>query len=155
VVAAVTHWTTPVSHVTQTITVGDGSGKRGNCLQAAVASLMGTDLENVPDFANQGDVDETGYGVWWDCLFYGYFVKRGYLIRSVGLHGKPIPHERCLLHGDSPRGNGIKHTVVAEAGEIVWDPHPSRDGLATINGAWLPESILELYAIVRAWEERS
>lgn len=116
-----------VEGVTQTVTVGDGSGKYGNCLQAAVATFLSTDLENVPDFVNEN-------GVWWDCLFYGYLVKCGYLVRTVGLTGKPIPPERSLVFGDSPRGGGIKHL------------------LSPKQGAWIPERIDEIRAIVRAWE---
>lgn len=140
--------------VTQTITVGDGSGKRGNCLQAAVASFLRADLDRVPDFANLGPLDEDGFGIWWDCLFYGYLVAKGFLVRTVGLGNKPIPAERCLVYGTSPRGNGINHVVVADHGRIVWDPHPSRDGLAVVQGAWIPERIDEIRATVRAWEER-
>lgn len=142
--------------VTQTITVGDGSGLRGNCLQAAVASFMKVDLGFVPDFANLGPLDDGGFGIWWWELFNGYFVSHGYLIRTVGLSqgNKPIPDQRCLLFGPSPRGNGIQHVVVAEHGDVIWDPHPSRDGLVVHHGAWIPERIDELRAIVRARESR-
>ena len=142
--------------VTQTLMVGDGSGKRGNCLQAAVASYFECELQAVPDFANFGPLDDGGYNLWWWALFLGYFAERGYVIRHIGLDEgrRPLPDERCLVHGDSPRGGGINHVVVAEHGEVIWDPHPSRDGLAVIKGAWIPESVSEMRAIVRAWNER-
>lgn len=140
---------------TQTILVGDISGKRGNCLQAAVATwlkmngLSQMTLEEVPDFANFPPLDDNGYSIHWWRLFLGFFAEKGYAIRSIGLSRKSIPDELCLVYGDSPRGSGIKHVVVAQHGCMVWDPHPSRDGLVTVQGAWIPESLFDMRAIKR------
>ena len=42
-----------------------------------------------------------------------------------------------ILNGGSPRGE-FAHCVVADAatGDIVHDPHPSRDGITSITGAF-------------------
>ena len=141
----------PLTGVTQTITIGDGSGLLGNCAQAAVATwftLSGwdTDLEDVPDFAN--DIPQT----WWEQAMYGYFACRGYMLRMKDTAHDGIPDELCLLTGQSPRGVG--HMVVAEGGRIVWDPHPSRAGLTTIGAAYLARSSTETWAILRHHETK-
>lgn len=93
--------------VTQTITVGDGSGRIGNYLQAAVASLLELDLDEVPHFAEHDD----------------------WLERMVADHGyqvvyRPHPVAFGLAFGRSPRG--VAHAVVCIDGVLVWDPAPVR-----------------------------
>jgi hypothetical protein len=140
--------------VTQTqfaVLAEDGSFvRRGNCLQAAVATYFGFELEDVFNFA---DWYGTPMDRWWYPLFLGFFAERGFALRLVGLSNKPIPQERCILTGPSPRP-GLTHAVVGEHGEIVWDPHPDRTGLARVQQAWVPESLMEMRATVRAWEDR-
>jgi hypothetical protein len=105
-----------VKQVTQTITVGDGSGLPGNCLQAAVASLLELELEEVPHFALYDD--------WLERLV-DFVTERGY-----GLWSHPERPVSGLAFGPSPRG--VSHAV-ALSGDETWDPHPSRDGLVSVS----------------------
>lgn len=126
--------------IDQTIFGGDNSNPmlRGNCMQAAFASLLNLPLDQVPHFVAHGDewrktVDEwlTARGLW-------------YLPVAVELLGGACwprhLNTLCLLSGDSPRGN-FQHMVVGrirfDAGEwfaeMVHDPHPSRAGLVKVN----------------------
>ncbi len=115
--------------ITQTIIVGDGSGLPGNCLQAAVASLVGHDLDAVPHFALYPD--------WFERLA-AFGHNLGY---SVQLRPPPERPAQVfgLLFGPSPRG--VSHAVAVEDA-IVWDPHPSRDGLVSVSEyvAWVHRS---------------
>jgi hypothetical protein len=105
--------------VTQTILHEEGSTIPGNCLQAAVASLLDLDLDTVPHFVVHDD--------WLERL-----VAFG---REHGHHVKcAAPDARVSLgiaSGPSPRG--VQHAVVMASGDVVWDPHPSRAGLLAIG----------------------
>ena len=118
----------PLLEVTQTILYApdlQARGVYGNCLQAAIASALGLDLDAVPHF---------GAFVWWDAAarlwLRGRSLDWSWVPASQGL-----PEERCILVGTSPRPSGL-HAVVAENGRI-WDPHPSRAGLTEIRNAYV------------------
>lgn len=113
-----------VREVTQSILHGDPSGVPGNCLQAAVASLLDLDLEQVPHFIRHDD--------WLDRLA-GFCRAYGYQVR----HRQPAPTTTGIGVGPSPRG--VKHAVVVIDGQVVWDPHPSRDGLTTLSAVYALE----------------
>lgn len=133
----------------------------GNCTEAALATLVGCALEDVPSLlAECGRDQENPTKSWlrvlddWLQAFHGlHFLWVD--LRSVHAAGQilslfgDVPH---LMAGPSPRGP-FGHMVVAVSGQMVWDPHPSRDGLggapdayyflvgATIDGAealWKP-----------------
>lgn len=109
-----------VREVTQTILDDQDPDTPGNCLQAAVASLLGLDLDAVPHFVQHDD--------WLERL--GAFGQQaGYRVvyRSPG---EPVP--MGVAYGRSPRG--VQHAVVVLDGVQVWDPHPSRAGLLSTSG---------------------
>lgn len=107
-----------MSEITQTITVGDGSGRLGNCLQAAVASLLDLPLDEVPHFA---EIDD------WNGAFDDFAEQHGFRL-AYTVTQTP---EFGLAFGLSARG--VAHSVVYRDGTEVWDPHPSRDGLRSIS----------------------
>jgi hypothetical protein len=120
----------PVAGVTQTILYDPDLNERGvygNCLQAAMASALGLDLAAVPHF---------GAFTWWDAA--ARLWLRG---RSLDWSWQPVsrglPEGRCVVVGVSPRRPGDRHAVVGDGGRIAWDPHPSRDGLTEIQGAYV------------------
>lgn len=112
--------------VTQTILYDPDSPAPGNCLQAAVASLLDLDLDDVPHFIVHED-----------------WLER--MVLFARLHGYRIvldqtgdPVALGIAYGPSPRG--VNHAVVVQDGHTVWDPHPSRAGLLRVSGvyAWIP-----------------
>lgn len=123
--------------VTQTILADAEQMERGvygNCLQAAVASVLAVPLDAVPHFSAF---------LWWTGaleLWARGFRKGGStsgLVARTAPVGSPddIPLFRHVLSGMSPRG--VQHSVVAEEGQVIWDPHPSRAGLvATQDAMW-------------------
>jgi hypothetical protein len=108
--------------VTQTHLAGDPSGIPGNCTQAAVASLLGLDLNEVPHFILIDAWLE--YLVTWAAL-------RGWTILR---YNPDRPTAFGLASGPSERG--VRHMVVMVDGEIAWDPHPSRAGLLRVTDVW-------------------
>lgn len=108
--------------VDQDIFVNDPDGRTGNCLQAAIASILHLNLNNVPHFA-----DEAGDG-WYKSMIMWLWDK-GYSFVDVE---KPFYYTgyviACIV---SERGS--QHAVIYCNGELVHDPHPSRAGIDKPN----------------------
>lgn len=100
-------------------------GIRGNCLQAAVASVLDLPLDEVPHFIEHDD---------WERVFSDFLHARGldYECRYV-LRDEP-PDGYAIGYGTSPRG--IKHAVVTYGWRMVHDPHPDGTGLSSLDGWW-------------------
>lgn len=112
-----------MSEVTQTILLGDPSGRPGNCLQAAVASLLDLPLDAVPHF-----VESTGD---WVEELAAFGRDHGY---DVTWHGYDQEPPTVGLAVGGTNRSSEKHCVVYRDGGVVWDPHPSHDGLTSIAG---------------------
>jgi hypothetical protein len=119
--------------LTQTVT-----GLSGNCWQTCVACLLDIDAEVMPA---QTDLH------YHNAL--NIYLRKHHGLAYVEMHqpeeflamlriADPGWH---MLTGTTVRSaslNGSRHVVVARHGEMVWDPHPSRDGLlAEIQWAFL------------------
>lgn len=113
--------------VTQTILHEEGAAIPGNCLQAAVASLLDLDLDAVPHFIVHDD---------WLARLIAFGRDHGYHVDCEFQPEAPIRFG--IASGPSPRG--VHHAVVVIDGETVWDPHPSRAGLLSVAlaFAWTP-----------------
>lgn len=116
------------AEVTQSILYSperEARGVYGNCLQAAVASAVGLDLDAVPHLG----------------AFAWYEAATRLWLRGVGLDWRQvdgIPSGRSIVIGPTKRGTG-DHAVVGDGGEIAWDPHPSRAGLVKVSRAYVLE----------------
>lgn len=111
-----------MSEVTQTILLNDPGGRPGNCLQAAVASLLDLDLDAVPHFAeSRGD--------WWQDME-TFAQEHGYTMTQFGPRHEPPVFG--LAFGFTNRSSE-RHAVVYRDGVMAWDPHPSRDGLTSVR----------------------
>lgn len=120
--------------VTQTILHDpDQPGRYGNCLQAAVASMMRLPLDEVPHFANF---------VWWPQALRLWL--RGRDLTMKGERTTEYPQRLALVGGKSERG--VAHVVLGYEGRMVWDPHPSRSGLVSIQDATWFEPIENDYS---------
>lgn len=110
-------------------------GQFGDCQRAVIASLLDLPISQVPHFLQEANGDPSDF---WDGL-QSFLNARGFahletprLWTFWGEHAD-IYHE---ISGPSPRGNGLYHAVVGLNGEIVFDPHPSRAGLAGDPAEW-------------------
>lgn len=115
--------------VTQRFLADDPSGIPGDCVRAAVASLLDREPTSVPHFI-AGDFDGR---VWWYALK-GWAADNGWNVTRRGLlprqENVPLP-EFGIACGPSERG--VSHAVVAVDGKVVWDPHPSRAGILRVK----------------------
>lgn len=111
--------------LTQTILHDPDTAAIGNCMQAAIATLLGLPLDDVPHFALHDD---------WDDRFKTWCHERGLIWCAFAVTDIP-DWAPCLLTGKSPRG--IAHVVVGRGLTTAWDPHPSRDGLTSIESVWV------------------
>lgn len=111
-------------------------GQYGDCQRAVIASLLSLPISDVPHFLKDagGDAD-----LFWQGM-QSFLARRGYTLLDAGRHwnffgadGIDVYHE---ISGPSPRGNGLFHAVVGCNGQVVFDPHPSRAGLAGDPNEW-------------------
>ncbi len=116
--------------IDQTIVAADRKdGVPGNCLQAAVASMLELPLEAVPHFLLSGDK--------WFEVFHCFFWAHGYSWEG-NQQGKPTE----LINGcaevsvPSRTFEGNSHSVLIDAdGVVIHDPNP--------NKAWLGVNVVE------------
>jgi len=99
--------------------------QNGNCMNAALASLLEIDIEDIPHFE---DMEKDKW----------YFALLDWLT-SIGFHLIRWDCEVYLpsyfiANGPSPRG--VEHSVIYRDTEMIHDPHPSRSGLEKITSVW-------------------
>lgn len=107
-------------------------GLHGNCMQAAVASLLGRPMSDVPNFI-EGPEGESGF---WEEV---YAFCRGQGLAFETYHndgrGRHVREGYHLAYGPAARGCG--HVVVMNNDEMAHDPHPSRAGLLEVQGIYV------------------
>ena len=112
-------------------------GQYGDCQRAVIASLLNLPISEVPHFNGIAKEDPL---VFWEAL-QSFCKSHGYVYLTVparsvfAFYGldEDVYHE---ISGPSPRGNGITHAVVGKGGHVVFDPHPSKAGLAGDSSEW-------------------
>ena len=96
-----------------------------NCMQCAVAYMMGMPMTEVPDFEKSGP---TAYE-----RFEAFFVGLGFTVEmlppTLEIDGD------YLASGITDRGTF--HMVVMRGGTVLHDPHPSNAGLTEIQVVWI------------------
>ncbi|KPH79304.1 hypothetical protein [Bosea vaviloviae] len=111
----------------QTIFVADNPDGRGNCQSAVLASLLDLPLDQVIDTAGD-EVRKQGFwkaiGLW--------LADRGLKIVQAQPGDDRLKGAYSSGCGPSPRGD-FWHAVVCKNGVMVFDPHPSDDGVRSIE----------------------
>lgn len=109
---------------------GNSVTEPGDCLRAAVASIMNKKLHQVPHFIKRRHINEDVNEDWFDDL-YQYFLEHGY-------HAYWGKKWECVDTGNYSIGYGYiygredwAHAVVCYNGTIVHDP----------SGEWLLKSV--------------
>ena len=130
----------------QTIFVHSHPKGWGNCQSAAMASVLGLPLSEVIDTASD-EVREKGF---WPAI-YEWLNDRGLKVITIGPKDDRLNGAYSIGKGPSPRGN-FHHAVVCKNGVMVFDPHPSDDGVLEIlsHDLILPMSEPEK----RLWESK-
>lgn len=118
--------------VDQTIMHEPHLGLYGDCMRAALASMLEVPIEKVPHFLHDNTSDNAEF-----CRRVSDFL------RPLNLGYISFPECRQALHETGVRGlvhevsgtseRGVCHACVAVDGEIVHDPHPGRGGLDKID----------------------
>jgi hypothetical protein len=114
-------------------------GIPGDCFRTALACLLGRDRDEVPHFAL--------YLNWWEEIRRWMYANDGrdlyYVDAAEPEHWDLIPHrvsarDLLLVGGPSPRGSFGHVCVGYRDGSLLWDPHPSRDGLVKVTEFFVP-----------------
>lgn len=115
----------------------------GNCWQTCIACILDLDPEVLPPQVDYDKRERDGDGWKWVGPSYmgvlQRYLRKHHGLAYVELHQPPElwsilsvkPGVLHMLTGRTIRTatNGSRHVVVASAGKMVWDPHPSRAGL--------------------------
>lgn len=97
--------------------------RRDDCFSAVVASLLERSLDEVAYFPTS----EYKVHDWIDAWL-GWLNEQGYAWYGGVIHPTWQPPEGYwILSAESPRLDGIHHSVVCHGPDIVWDPHPQRE----------------------------
>lgn len=102
---------------------------KGNCFQACLASVFEIPIESVPEFTEMSDLE-------WRKQFQDWCIKKfdvmpiDLLVENKKSFGW-VPLGYHLINGPSPRGNNFWHSVVGYNGNMIFDPHPSKEGLVS------------------------
>jgi hypothetical protein len=112
--------------VTQTKLHDPANGVRGNCLAAAIASVLEIPIDEVPAFEEHYDLPDDE---WFD-LLYDFLDGR----QLEALYTDRPPKGYAIAHGVG--STGIRHSVVVLDGEFVHDPHPRGTFLKTVDYYW-------------------
>lgn len=108
-------------------TIFTGSGRPGNCVQAAVASILDLELDEVPHFLEVADYPEE-----WELAFEDWLEERN--IYSARYGGEWIFPTLYLASGPTKRnGPNVWHMVVMQNGKVIHDPHPDNTGLSQVK----------------------
>lgn len=106
--------------VTQTL-----FGREGNCYAACLASILEIPIDRITG-THGGHLDPVNR----------FLAAHGLGIVRVTYRADAWERMNrgawCVLAGKSPRGEFL-HAVVGRDGRLVFDPHPSRDGIATFK----------------------
>lgn len=103
----------------------------GNCQQAAMASLLELPLDDVIDTACP-EMRARGF---WESIRL-WLADRGLKIVHVWPDDEAFEErlkgQYSIASGPSPRGP-FHHAIVCKNGKMVWDVHPSDDGVLAIE----------------------
>lgn len=110
----------------------------GNCLQTCVACILDVPIDSLPD--------QLGYGNPFAYVlelreFLRYSVDATLVLvvkhGEVSMHDLAIPEYIMFGQMRGPFGGVCEeHCVVGREGKIVWDPYPTRAGLARVDAVW-------------------
>lgn len=112
---------------------------RGNCYAAAIASMLELPIDEVPNVEVLFGIDDYS----WAAVMHSFLEHKGFELYTNDdfrcFHDKPWLSDKIdyckdkyyLVSGDSPRG--VKHITIWMNGKMEHDPHPSRDGILTLE----------------------
>lgn len=147
--------------VTQTkVVIKNSKGEviqRGNCYAACIASILElpiTEVPNVEVFYHLDNgyhtevlltfLNSKGWDLCTDHMLQRFHPEFGFSFDGTDENGK-IPQyyeykdKYYLVSGKSPRD--VRHICIYQNGKLVHDPHPSREGLTTLDHFYTLEKL--------------
>tara|TARA_R110000751_G_scaffold170676_1_gene277287 strand:- start:4203 stop:4688 length:486 start_codon:yes stop_codon:yes gene_type:complete len=135
----------------------------GNCTEATIASILRVPLVSVPDLWT-GSFEEPRSDERWLAL-HAWLKKQGKKIAYIEykntyprlIYPEVYGELQDVVRVDRPHGvagispNGVPHYCVGLNGKVVWDPNPSRKGLAQYNGLLFIIDNDKLYEHMQSW----
>jgi len=97
----------------------------GNCMRASLASIFELNIEDIPKFE---EMDKAS----WKKAFKAWLAGMSVILKEQ--YQLPNHNQYYMAIGTTNRG--VLHCVVALSGVTVHDPHPSQDGLTSVNKYW-------------------
>lgn len=118
----------------QTLHYRPDIGGGGNCTEAALASLFAVPLAQIPQFHPMRNEleDPSVVGEFWN-NFDDWIDAQGYMPVRFD-HDPKWP---CLYLASGLSSRGCLHMVVYRGGELVHDPHPSNEGIESVEDTWV------------------
>jgi hypothetical protein len=117
--------------VKQTILHDPANGLHGNCLSAVLASLLHMPIEHVPVFTKPHTWTRD-LNAWLKQFGLCYWlITPESFIDMCKHHGVSQCHHE--VGGPSKRHNDVDHACVGRDGAVVFDPHPSNEGLGEVT----------------------
>jgi len=137
-----------MTYVDQTEFSDKDKGTKGNCLSACLANLLSIDLTLIPNFAYLGDAWFPAFSSF--LKENGYRFKGTYYFSSISDQASMGTWEDLLkinegingvyiTAGPSPRLEGVGHAVLYKDGNLLHDPHPSREGILSLRYTYMIE----------------
>jgi len=103
-------------------------GEDGNCFIACLASILGTNIDIIPD---------ADMGQWWIAINKWLLLNYGLFLISTTTVPNNFYGSIVIADGVSPRSCNKKHAVLWRDGKILFDPHPSNRGVLEVEKFYL------------------
>lgn len=115
----------------------------GNCTQAAVATLLGLQLEDVPHFVDL-TIGDPRPGAWWPV--FESWSREYHGVGWISVEPEDalaveweVAATEVLLLGGGFTHRGTKHSIVIDGNlNLVWDPNPGGNGVVKLIDVDLP-----------------
>lgn len=107
----------------------DKFGDDGNCMSACLASLLGFELSEVPNFFEMGRNDTE----WWNALR-NWLAKCNVGLINTAMNKGQIARIKGYFIVGGISAREIPHVVLYKDGKPWFDPHPEQNGLSYIEG---------------------
>jgi hypothetical protein len=105
----------------------------GNCLVACIASILEIEIDEVPNvnvFYGIQETDVEDQALWLSYLNAWLFHKHS--LKLIKTHDpKKLPGSYFICRGQSYRA--LPHCIVMHSIKAPFDPHPTREGLKSID----------------------
>lgn len=117
--------------IMQKYNIDKENGIHGDCWESCILSITELDRNLLPSINDDKYKNTTDWSEFYLDMVLA-LEKKGFELRHIPVKLFKETGNYVIANGDSPRGNGIKHSVVWKSG-IVHDPHKTNEGILSIN----------------------